>query len=311
MVRRTLGRSTDAGTRLAMAYRLPPLNSLRLFEAAGRHLSFKRAAEELNLTPSAVSHGIQSLEEWLGLALFQRSHRSLALTETGALYLRHVHEAIDRLALATETLPGRRPGGRLAVSVPPTFGLRWLIPNLPAFNRKHPDIAVTVDTGHHHVRFPQDGVDVAVRMGRGDWPGLHAACLAVEELVPVCAPSLAASLRAPEDLAEATLLHVVEVSEDWAAWARLAGVAEVDLDRGLRFDTVNMALESAAQGLGVAIGRLPVAAADLAAGRLVPLFGPPVRCATGYWLVTSPDFLARPEVAAFNAWIRGALADAA
>lgn len=290
-----------------MAYRLPPLNALRLFEAAGRHLSFKRAAEELNLTPSAVSHGVQSLESWLGFPLFMRSHRSLALTETGASYLGHVHEAIERLSAATEALPGQRPNGRLSVSVPPTFGLRWLIPNLPSFNRKHPDIAVTVDTGHHHVRFPQDGVDVAVRMGRGDWPGLSATCLVVEELVPVCAPALAMTLRGPEDLTDTTLLHVVEVSEDWAAWARLAGIEHLALEGGLRFDTVNMALESAAQGLGVAMGRLPVAASDLAAGRLVPVFGPALRCSTGYWLVTSPDFLARPEVAAFSAWIRDAL----
>ncbi|HEY0832302.1 MAG TPA: transcriptional regulator GcvA [Azospirillum sp.] len=292
-----------------MAHRLPPLNALRLFEAAGRHLSFKRAAEELNLTPSAVSHGIQSLEAWLGIPLFERGHRSLALTQAGATYLGPVRDAIERLAAATDALPGRRPGGCLSVSVPPTFGLRWLIPHLPEFNRRHPDIAVTVDTGHHHVRFPQDGVDVAVRMGRGDWPDLHAACLMTEELVPVCAPALAATVRTPADLAGTTLLHVVEVSDDWSAWARLAGVDGVDLGRGLRFDTVNMALESAARGLGVAIGRLPLAEPDIAAGRLVPLFGPAVRCATGYWLVTSPPLLTRPEVAAFSAWIRTALAD--
>jgi len=291
-----------------MAHRLPPLNALRLFEAAGRHLSFKRAAEELNLTPSAVSHGIQSLEAWLGMPLFERGHRSLALTQAGATYLGPVRDAIERLAAATDALPGRRPGGRLSVSVPPTFGLRWLIPHLPEFNGRHPDIAVTVDTGHHHVRFPQDGVDVAVRMGRGDWPDLNATCLVTEELVPVCAPALAAALRTPADLAGTTLLHVVEVSEDWATWARLAGVEGADLERGLRFDTVNMALESAARGLGVAIGRLPLAGPDIAAGRLVPLFGPAVRCATGYWLVTTPRLLARPEVAAFSAWIRTALA---
>ncbi|MCW2241392.1 transcriptional regulator GcvA [Azospirillum canadense] len=288
-----------------MAYRLPPLNSLRLFEAAGRHLSFKLAAKELHLTPSAVSHGIQSLECWLGIPLFVRAARGLALTEAGVIYLRHVHDAIEQLAVVTDSLPGRRPSGRLSVSVPPTFGLRWLIPNLPAFNARHPDIEVSVHTGHHHVRFPRDGFDLAIRMGRGDWPDLHAECLVMEDLVPVCAPALAGSLRAPEDLADATLLHVVEVSEDWAAWARLAGVETPPSDRGMRFDTVHMALESAALGLGVAIGRLPVVAQDIAAGRLVPVLGPPVRCSTGYWLVTSADLLVRREVVEFRKWIHG------
>lgn len=287
-----------------MAYRLPPLNALRLFEAAGRHLSFKLAAKELNLTPSAVSHGIQSLESWLGIPLFVRSARGLTLTEAGTIYLDHVHEAIEQLARVTDSLPGRRSGGSLSVSVPPTFGLRWLIPNLPAFNARCPDVAVSVHTGHQQVQFPRDGFDLAIRMGRGGWPDLYAERLVTETLVPVCAPALAPTLRTPADLANTTLLHVVEVSEDWAAWARLAGVAVSSLDRGMRFDTVHMALESAALGLGVAIGRWPVVAPDIAAGRLVPVLGPPVRCCTGYWLVTSRDLLARPEVAAFASWIR-------
>ncbi|WP_448191669.1 transcriptional regulator GcvA [Azospirillum sp. sgz301742] len=294
-----------------MAYRLPPLNSLRLFEAAGRYLSFKLAAKELHLTPSAVSHGILSLESWLGIPLFVRATRSLTLTEAGAIYLRHVHEVIEQLAIVTDSLPGRRPSDRLSVSVPPTFGLRWLIPNLPAFNGRHPDIEVSVHTGHHHVQFPRDGFDLAIRMGRGDWPDLHAECLVMENLVPVCAPALAGSLRTSEDLADATLLHVVEVSEDWAAWTRLAGLEAPPLDRGMRFDTVHMALESAALGLGVAIGRLPVVAQDIAAGRLVPVLGPPVRCSTGYWLVTSADLLARREVAEFRKWIHESVGQAA
>lgn len=290
-----------------MAYRLPPLNTLRLFEAAGRHRSFKLAAEELNLTPSAVSHGIQTLEDWLGVPLFVRGHRSLELTSAGRAYLPRIRDALAQLASATEAVPGRRPTGKLSVSVAPTFGLRWLVPNLHRFHERHPDIEVTLDTALRPVEFPRDGIDIAIRMGRGDWPDLYALCLVVEELVPVCSPDMAASIAGAADLRSKTLLHVVNVSEDWAAWADLADVADLDLGRGLRMDTLHMALEAAAQGLGVAIGRLPLANADIAAGRLVPVLGPPRPCQTGYWLVTNRDSLARPEVVAFRDWIRSEL----
>lgn len=290
-----------------MAYRLPPLNSLRLFEAAGRHLSFKQAAEELHLTPSAVSHGIQSLEDWLGVSLFARGNRSLVLTGAGISYLPYVRQALDVLARGTEAVPGRRPTGRLSVSVVPSFGLRWLIPNLPQFKERHPEIEVTVDTSHRMVEFPRDGIDVAIRMGRGDWPDLYAFRLTVEDLVPVCAPAVAASIHGLDDLRKATLLHVTAVQEDWASWCRLSGSDGLDLGRGLRFDTIHMALEAAVQGLGVAMGRLPLVASDLADGRLVPVLGPPCRSSTGYWLVTGREALARPEVVAFRNWVRGLL----
>lgn len=290
-----------------MPYRLPPLNSLRLFEAAGRHRSFKLAAEELNVTPSAVSHGIQSLETWLGVTLFVRGRRGLIMTGAGIAYLPRVREALELIATATEDIPGRRSSGRLSVSVAPTFGIRWLIPHLPRFSARHPDVEVSVDTSHRPVEFPRDGVDLAIRMGRGDWPDLYAVRLIVEELVPVCAPRLAESVSTVADLADQTLLHVATVTEDWAAWATLAGVAVPDLGRGLRFDTIQMALEAASQGLGVAIGRQPLIAGDLAAGRLVAVLGPPRKGETGYWLTTGRESLRRPEVASFRDWIRAEL----
>lgn len=287
-----------------MAYRLPPLNTLRLFEAAGRHLSFKLAAAELNVTPSAVSHGIRTLEEWLGAPLFARGNRTLALTAAGTAYLPRVRDALQQLATATEAVPGRRPSGRLSVSVAPTFGLRWLVPNLPRFKARHPDIDVTLDTAHRLVEFPRDGVDVAIRMGRGDWDELYALRLTHESLVPVCAPALAATIRDAADLRGHTLLHVVNVSEDWRCWAELAGIDGLDLDGGLRMDTLHMALEAAAQGLGIAIGRLPLLAGDIQSGRLVPVLGPPRPCQTAHWLVAGRESLVRPEVVAFRNWIR-------
>ncbi len=293
-----------------MAYRLPPLNSMRLFEAAGRRLSFKLAAEDLNLTPSAISHGIQSLEDWLGVELFVRGNRNLTLTGAGATYLPQVRAALEIIVRASESMPGRRSNGRLAVSVSPTFAIRWLLPRLQRFNKRHPDIEVSVDTTHRLVEFPRDGIDLAIRLGNGNWPELYATCLVRQTLVPVCAPSLAGSVQSPSDLARATLLHVVDVSEDWDAWCQLADVSTPAPSRGLRFDTIHMAFEAAAEGLGVAIGRLPLIDADIAAGRVVPVLGPPRRCSTGYWLVTGRESLRRPEVMAFRDWIRQELGGA-
>ena len=286
-----------------MAYRLPPLHTLRLFEAAGRLGSFKVAAAELLVTPSAVSHGVQSLEDWLGVELFIRGNRSLELSIAGAAYLPEVQVVLDRLAEASTTLPGQRPSGRLTISAAPSFALLWLMPHLSRFQAQHPGIEIAVDTQHQQVAFPRDGVDLAIRMGRGDWPGLAAHHLIQEQLVPVAAPALAARLKTPVDLAEVPLLRVADVSEDWESWATLAGVTLPLGIRSLSFDTIHMAMSAAAQGLGVAIGRLPLITADLAAGRLVPVFGPPRGCDTGYWLVALPPALQRPEAKAFRRWI--------
>ncbi|MBI3507793.1 MAG: transcriptional regulator GcvA [Proteobacteria bacterium] len=288
-----------------MAYRFPPLNALLVFEAAGRHLSFKKAALELNVTPSAVSHRIQMLEGQLGVRLFARARNGLSLSRVGMAYLPRVREALEILSTATEALPGRRPTGRLSVSVAPTFGARWLVPNLPQFGTKHPEIQVSIDTTHRQVDFLHEGVDVAIRMGRGDWPELYSIRLAQEELVPVCAPSLAATIRTPADLGKAALLHVDTVSDDWESWFALAGVPPTQGTRGLRFDTIHMATQAAARGLGIAVGRLPLVADELAAGTLVAVLGRPRRCATGYWFVAGRESMARPEVVAFRNWVRG------
>ncbi|WP_127089732.1 transcriptional regulator GcvA [Aquabacter cavernae] len=290
-----------------MVYRLPPLNALRLFEAAGRHLSFKAAAQELNVTPSAVSHAVQGLEDWLGVPLFVRGHRSLALTGAGESYLPEVRTALAHLARATRDLPGRRPAGHLVVSAAPTFALCWLVPALDRFRDRHGDIEVTLDTSRRLMDLQRDGVDVAIRMGTGGWTGVDCDLLVRERLVPVCAPSLVPSLQTPGDLADVPLLHVVGVAEDWGAWARARGASGLDVTRGPRFDTLQMAWEAAARGQGVALGRLPLVERDLAAGRLCSVLEPAVAAETGYWLVTDPDTL-RPEAQAFRDWLRAELA---
>ncbi len=289
-----------------MAFRLPPLNTLRFFESAGRTLSFKHAAEELHVTPSAVSHGIQALEDWLGAPLFVRGSRSLGLTIAGEAYLPYVRDALTLLARGTEQVPGQTPRGTLSVSVVPTFAQRWLVPNLPRFQQRHPEIAITLDTAHRRVTFPLDGVDLAIRMGQGPFPGLFAVKLVTEQLFPVCSPDLARKepeLRLPEDLRRATILHVTTITEDWAAWLKASGNADIPSGRALRFDTIQLALEAAMQVLGVAIGRRPLIDDDLAAGRLVKLFDPVILGSTSYWLVGASESMARPEVAAFRDWM--------
>lgn len=281
-----------------MALRLPPLPALRLFEAAGRLGSFKAAAEELHLTPSAVSHGVVALERWLGAELFDRRANGVALNAAGREYLSFVSEALAMIAVGTRRLPGPQRGRRVSISLAPTFAARFLLPRLHEFRQMRPDIALSLDTAHRQVGFPVDDVDLAVRVTRGPWPGLPSVKLFDEALVPVCAPALRGV-----DLAGATLLHVSSVTEDWEAWGEAAGVAEFGAGPGLTFDTIHMAVEAAAAGLGVAIGRRPLVDDALAAGRLVTA-GPAVAAGTAHWLITGPQAGDRPEVAAFAAWLR-------
>lgn len=287
-----------------MALRLPPLSALRLFEAAGRHASFKLAAAELHVTPSAVSHGIVSLERWLGIDLFERGPRGLALTEAGRDYLPYVSEALTMIATGTQRLPSKRADRKIVVSSAPTFAARVLLPNLARFRARHPDITVAIDSSHRQVGFPVDGVDLAIRMGRGPWPGLASTRLLGERLVPVCAPAYRASLGgvAPE-LARATLIHLSTATEDWAAWIDAVGLQGLDLSGGLTLDTMQLGIEAAVAGLGVMMGRRPLIDRELADGTLVPASDRTVACSTAYWLVGSEAAQARPDIAAFKSWL--------
>jgi LysR family transcriptional regulator, glycine cleavage system transcriptional activator len=290
-----------------MALRLPPLSSLRLFEAAGRHVSFKLAAEELHVTPSAVSHGIVALERWLGIALFDRGARGLALTEAGRDYLPYVSEALTMIATGTQRLPSRRADRKIVVSSAPTFAARVLLPNLQRFRARHPDISVAIDTQHRQVGFPIDGVDLAIRMGRGPWPGLSSTRLLGERLIPVCAPAylktLAKDRAGAPDLARATLIHLSAATEDWSAWVEGVGVDGLDLSRGVMLDTLQLAIDAAVAGLGVMVGRRPLIDRELAEGKLVVACDRAVDSATPYWLVGTDVAAARPDIAAFKRWV--------
>lgn len=286
-----------------MAFKLPPLNTLRFFESAGRLLSFKLAARELAVTPSAVSHGIQALEDWLGTALFSRSSRGLTLTEAGQAYLPATRQALTILAAASERVPGRPPRRKLSISVAPTFGTRLLLPRLAEFSQLHPGINVVIDTAHRHVEFPRDGVDVAIRLGHGGWPDLVSTRLLTEELVPVCSPDLLRKLGPQPKLCDSPLIHLTSASDDWSSWAAGAGRAIPSCERRLMVDTIQLALDAAARGLGIAIGRLPLALPELESGRLVRFCEPAVAARSAYWLVGAAETMAQSEIIAFRDWL--------
>lgn len=288
-----------------MPARLPPLPLLRLFEAAGRRQSFKLAAEELGVTASAVSHGVKTLELWLGVVLFNRGPGSVSLTAPGKEFLAYVSKGLCTIAVGTRTVLARRQDPEVRVSCAPTFASRLLMPALEQFRKRHPTIVLALDTAHEYVA-PGDEVDVGIRMARRPAPGLAPKRLLAEWLVPVCSPAYLdshADSHGRVDFSRATLLHVGTVSEDWSSWFRAAGLHRPEPNMGLQFDEIQLAFAAAAAGLGVAIGRRPLVDAELQARILVPAHDFAVASATSYWLVSSPEAEKRPAVAAFSTWI--------
>jgi DNA-binding transcriptional LysR family regulator len=229
------------------------------------------------------------LEQWLGARLFVRTSRGLELTEAGASYYPVVKAALGMLASGTAHVSGRRDGKRrLAISSAPTFASRILVPSLARFHARHPGLAVAIDTAHEHAELGDQGVDLAIRMGRGGWDGLAAQRLLDETLVAVCAPERYREFK-DLDVEDIPLIHVTSVSEDWAHWCAAMGRPAPDPTRGLRFDTIYLAFAAAARGLGIAIGRRPLVDVELESGTLVPLWDHDVKCETAYWLVARRD----------------------
>ena len=289
-----------------MRRRLPPLRLLRLFEAAGRHESFKLAAQEVGVTPSAVSHGIHSLEKWLGVVLFIWGPRGLSLSAAGREYLPYISDALSAIAVGTQRMPGRRDERHVRVSCAPTFAFRLLLPALRRFRQRHPTFTVSLDTCHERVTFPDPGVDLAIRMDQDPSPKLSATRILTEHLVPVCSPSYLRSLIRREGrsaLSRATLLHVTTVTEDWSTWLQAAGQGDAGLGPGMRFDKIHLALGAAVAGLGVAIGRRPLVDVELQNGALVQADDRVIESATAYWLIGSAAARERPAVTAFRRWL--------
>ena len=288
-----------------MKYRLPPLNGLRAFEAAARHLSFKEAARELLVTPGAVSLQIKNLEDDIGQKLFHRVNRSIKLTDHGRLLLPAVSDAFRGIADALARLRTDNADGPLTVSVLPSFAVKWLVPRLGRFRARHPQIDVRISASPRFVNFDVEDVDLAIRHGMGHWSGLSTVWLMPGDLFPVCSPDLlrnGAPLRTPQDLRFHTLLHT-ETRDEWPLWLRMHGVTGIDPLRGPSFSDDGMVVQSAIEGQGVALGRSVLVTEDLQRGRLIKPFDLSMPSALAYYLVCPEAHEHRPKIAAFRAWI--------
>jgi len=295
-----------------MTARLPSLNGLRAFEAAARHLSFTVAASELNVTQTAVSHQIRRLEEELGVRLFLRQNRALALTPEAKDYLPGVRAAFNDLRLATDRLLRKDDDHVLTVSTLASLAAKWLLPRLATFQESHPGIDVRITTSPGLVDFRNGDVVAAIRYGRGHWLGTRAEWLTADELFPVCSPALLEGdkpLRCPEDLAHHTLLHSSGgYDDDWRLWLTAAGLpSNISKQPGLTFDLIFLTLQAAIDGSGVAMGRTSYVEADIAKGRLVVPFKVTLPADAGFYLVTPEAKADPPKLRAFRQWLKGSV----
>jgi len=288
-----------------MREELPPIAFLRAFSRAAETLSFKDAAADLNLSPSAVSRQIQALEAHLGVALFRRLNPGLEITDAGRRYLETVNRVLAELRRAQHGVAVTR-SGPLRVSALESFTESWLIPHLAAFERAHPGIELQIEATLRYADFERDPVDVAIRFGVGPWDDLHSEPIVDLTYFPVCSPALVAGddpLREPADLSGHTLIHVSQTPDAWAEWLRQAGVAGLGPRRAVTYDHLAIALSAAESGHGVALGAEFLCAPRLAAGRLCAPFRVRARSASTYHLVCRPEGLDDPRIVAFRDWL--------
>lgn len=296
-----------------MANSLPPLTALHAFEAAARRLSFKAAAEELHVTPGAISQQIKVLEDRLGTALFLRQTRRVELTEAGRVLLVPTQQAFRALADAVTRIRGTDHGKLLTVSLLPSFAALWFVPRLGHFRARHPDIDVRISATPKLADIDRDEVDVVIRYGLGDYPGLHVEHLLADDLFPVCSPRLLEGpvpLKKPADLAHHTLIHD-ELRQEWELWMRAAGIEGLDTSRGPSFSLWDLAFQAAIAGQGVALGRSTLVGEYLKSGKLVKPFDVTSHSRFGYYLVCLPERANEPKIAALRAWLKDEIASAA
>jgi LysR family glycine cleavage system transcriptional activator len=287
-----------------MAKRLPPLLALEAFDAAARATSFKVAAAELNLTPSAISHRVKQLEQHLGLALFRRLNREIRLTEAGQAYFGTVRRAFDQVAQASLRVGQPKQVEELRVSAVPHFAATWIIPHLEDFLNRQPGLRLYVESSTRNADFARDAVDAAVRYGHGRWPGLAATRLTGLSVAPVCAPKLLqAGLKQPRDLRDQTLIHFTQFPQSWPEWLQAAGLAALKPQREVWVDSVSQALDAAENGLGVTLGLAPLVGPKLQSGRLVMPFAPVLPLDFGYWLVCRRAEADKPALQALRGWL--------
>ena len=291
-----------------MPGRLPPISALRALEAAARHMSFTRAAHELNVTQSAISHQIKTLEDLWGLKLFRRTVRGVVLTPTGEELAKVTREFFERMTRTLDALRISSSREPLRVDTLQSFAVKWLVPRLGRFHEIHPDIDVWISTHDQLVDFGSDDVDLAIRLGHGQYPGLHASLLMREEVYPVCTPGFFGQdglPRTPRDLLEyPLLLRLGEPNHpNWEQWFEAAGLPDVRPVAGPRFPDSNMAIEASKDGLGVALARTAHVAGELASGELIRLFDVACPSSVSYYLVCPEGNEDEPRIAPFRRWI--------
>lgn len=297
------------------AMRIPDhLNALRAFDAAARHQSFALAAEELNVTPAAVGQLVRRLEETLGVELFLRLQTGparLVLTEAANAAIPELRAGFEHLSAAVERLRSARPRQTLTVTVALAFADKWLLPRLETFRREHPECELRINTSTGLADFVQEQIDVGIRYGAGDWPGLTATFLTRDAFFPVCSPSLLngpRALKSPDDLRFHPLIHDTSMASEplfrtWRDWYESAGLPVAESERGLRINDSAAAFRMAIAGNGVVLGRTTLVEQDLAEGRLVRPFGPALDCALGYYVVYRPQAEKDPTISAFRDWL--------
>lgn len=290
---------------------LPPLNSLRAFEATARHLSFSKAAEELNVTPGAISQQIRTLEEFLDIKLFKRLNRVIILTDAGQLFLPLLTEGFANITEAVELVRKRQDDVPLTITAPPSFISKWLIPRLAGFHSLYPDIDVRIDASNRLVDFVREDIDVGIRFGTDEFSELNSVYLFCFDLIPVCSPELVKQgqgLNRPQDLAHYTLLHseyddIDSSWPDWGMWLATAGVDNIDASRGIFFNQSEMIMDAALEGQGVALVASVMAAGEIAAGRLIQPFETRLPVRLSYSIVTTEQKARNSKVTAFREWV--------
>jgi LysR family glycine cleavage system transcriptional activator len=285
-----------------------PLTALRAFEAAARHGSFTRAAEELHVTQGAVSRQVRALEQRIGVALFERNGRRIALSREGRLLASAATDALERLGEALSRVA--RPNSVVTLTMLPSVAACWMAPRMGEFASDHPEVELRLSASRHLVDFQREGIDAAIRYGPGGWTGVEAELLGTETIFPVCSPDYAAALelRGPADLARAVLLHT-DVPDGWRDWFAAAGCPEAYTNKGVYLDEDSALLRAAAEGEGMALGRSVLVAADLASGRLVTPFDVVIPATYSYWFVAPTEARQRREVDIVRSWLAARFAD--
>ncbi|MDK2779397.1 MAG: transcriptional regulator GcvA [Pseudomonadota bacterium] len=286
--------------------RLPPLNSLRMFEASARHSSFAAAAEELAVTASAVSHQIKTLEEYLGISLFSRNRRKVELTAAGEQYLTAVKHALDEIEVATQRLTANLDTNVVNISVAPNFLIRWLMPRMSKFQELYPDVELQINASMGLIDFSRSNTDMAVYFGNGDWEDIEMHFLRNVMLVPVCSPFLMRGphpLREPADLRHHTLIYVSKRKYEWDNWLELAGAGFITPKNSLAISSGQLATAAALDGLGIALADSTLTSREVASGRLVVPFDIKLDTHKAFYLVYRKHRPLTVGMKAFKEWL--------